>query len=121
MRSTVSCRYLPYMPKPAHTACQLQHPSHPLPSPQVHKVNGVSVHNLAHLAQMVSACDDPFIRFDLEWNKVSGAGAGAERSGGGGRGHQEACMLHACSVTHCMGVGAIFIMSVTCSCLAFTV
>lgn len=37
---------------------------------QVYKVNGVKVHNLAHLARMVEECDTEFIRFDLEWKRV---------------------------------------------------
>jgi hypothetical protein len=37
---------------------------------QVLRVNGVRVHNLAHLAQAVAACDDAYVRFDLEWSKV---------------------------------------------------
>jgi hypothetical protein len=38
---------------------------------QVLKVNGMRVVNLAHLAHLVSTCTDKFVRFDLEWNKVS--------------------------------------------------
>jgi PDZ domain len=37
---------------------------------QVLKFNGVAVHNVAHLAQMVSACQEEFGRFQLEWSKV---------------------------------------------------
>ncbi|GIL94249.1 hypothetical protein Vretimale_499, partial [Volvox reticuliferus] len=33
-------------------------------------VNGVKVHNLAHLARLVEQCDSDYIRFDLEWKKV---------------------------------------------------
>ncbi|GLI64114.1 hypothetical protein VaNZ11_007289 [Volvox africanus] len=37
---------------------------------QVYKVNGVKVHNLAHLARLVEQCDSEYIRFDLDWKKV---------------------------------------------------
>ncbi|KXZ44328.1 hypothetical protein GPECTOR_69g421 [Gonium pectorale] len=37
---------------------------------QVHKVNGVKIHNLAHLARMVTACTTEYVRFDLEWKRV---------------------------------------------------
>lgn len=37
---------------------------------QVLRVNGKRVHNLAHLAQTIAACQDAFIRLDLEWSKV---------------------------------------------------
>eukprot|EP00877_Chromochloris_zofingiensis_P007489 jgi/Chrzof1/2994/Cz12g07110.t1 len=37
---------------------------------QVLRVNGTPVHNLAHLAQLVTACTAPFVRFELEWHKV---------------------------------------------------
>ncbi len=35
---------------------------------QVLKFNGTPVRNLKHLAQLTSACTDPFMRFDLEYN-----------------------------------------------------
>ena len=35
---------------------------------QVLKFNGTPVRNLKHLAQLTSACSDPFMRFDLEYN-----------------------------------------------------
>lgn len=35
---------------------------------QVLKFNETPVRNLRHLAQLATACSDPFMRFDLEYN-----------------------------------------------------
>lgn len=40
---------------------------------QVMAVGGVQVHNLAHLAQLLSSTTAPFIKLELEWKKVSRA------------------------------------------------
>ncbi|PNW86569.1 hypothetical protein CHLRE_02g092000v5 [Chlamydomonas reinhardtii] len=37
---------------------------------QVYKVNGVKVHNLQHLAQLVERCESDYIRFELDWKRV---------------------------------------------------
>ncbi len=37
---------------------------------QVHKFNGTPVRNLKHLAELVAASTDPFLRFELEYNEV---------------------------------------------------
>jgi hypothetical protein len=37
---------------------------------QVYKVNGVKVHNLQHLAQLVERCESEYIRFDMDWKRV---------------------------------------------------
>lgn len=38
---------------------------------QVYKVNGVKVHNLQHLAQLVERCESDYIRFELDWKRAS--------------------------------------------------
>ena len=35
---------------------------------QVLKFNGTPVRNLRHLAQLSTACTEPFMRFDLDYN-----------------------------------------------------
>ncbi|EFJ52282.1 trypsin family [Volvox carteri f. nagariensis] len=47
---------------------------------QVYKVNGVKVHNLAHMARLVEECDSEYIRFDLEWKRVVVLHTGRGRS-----------------------------------------
>lgn len=37
---------------------------------QVTKFNGTPISNLRHLAEMVIACDTPFLRFDCDSNEV---------------------------------------------------
>ncbi|GLC63300.1 hypothetical protein PLESTF_000021700 [Pleodorina starrii] len=37
---------------------------------QVYKVNGVKVHNLAHMARLIEECTAEYVRFDLEWKRV---------------------------------------------------
>jgi len=44
---------------------------------QVLRFNGVAVRNLAHLAQLVAGCTEPFMRFDLEYNEIVVVESGA--------------------------------------------
>lgn len=37
---------------------------------QVLEVNGTRVLNLAHMAHLINSCKDPFLKLQLEWNKV---------------------------------------------------
>ena len=40
---------------------------------QVHQVNGKPVKNLSDLTRQIEGCEDQYLRFDLEYNQVSGA------------------------------------------------
>lgn len=62
--------------------------SHPLPvlasSPsinQVHKFNGEKVRNLRHLAEMVAACKEPQMRFDVDYSVRRREAKGGRESG----------------------------------------
>lgn len=39
---------------------------------QVHKFNGTPVRNLRHLAEMVLACTEPHMRFDVDYSVSDG-------------------------------------------------
>lgn len=41
----------------------------------MHKFNGQPVRNLRHLAEMVAACTDPQMRFDVDYSVSGGGGA----------------------------------------------
>lgn len=59
---------------PAEHPCAppLPHPTPPHTPhthlPQVHKFNGTPVRNLRHLAEMVLACTDTHMRFDVDYS-----------------------------------------------------
>lgn len=56
------------MLKPRHPTHQPTSIFPPKQYRQVHKFNGQPVRNLRHLAEMVCACEDRFMRFELAYN-----------------------------------------------------
>lgn len=62
---------------------------------QVKSFNGVPVRNLAHLAEMVQQCQEPYLRFDIDYDEVIVLDAAAARAA-----TEETLLLH--SIPHMM-------------------
>eukprot|EP00899_Mesostigma_viride_P004617 jgi/Mesvir1/14156/Mv08891-RA.1 len=55
---------------PTGPPCSLCKCCHPAVALQVFEFNRVPIKNLRHLAELVEACREEYLRFDLEYNQV---------------------------------------------------
>ena len=74
----------------AYPCCPASHACWPTPVSPIScpQVDGIKVHNLQHLAHLVDSARGDFIRFDLEWKKVSCR----QGAWGVGRGRDSVCV-----------------------------